>query len=172
MATSPELSGMAAAEENAFAPVRRTIRVRANAARAFKVFTDGIDSWWPRSHHIGSSPMTRVILEGRVGGRCYSVQEDGSECEWAQITAWEPPSRFAMVWLINGDWIFEPDAGKCSEVEVTFTPERDGSTLVVLEHRGFERMVSGGDKMRAGVGSEGGWNGLLVLFQTVAEKED
>ncbi len=170
MATSQEFSEMNAAGESATAPVRKSIRVRANAARAFRVFTDGFDSWWPRTHHIGSSPMVKTILEGHVGGRCYSKQEDGNECDWAQITAWEPPARFVMAWLINGDWKYEPDASKCSEVEVIFTPQRDGSTLVELEHRGFERMVSGGDTMRAMVNREGGWGGLLALFQAEAER--
>ena len=60
------------------APVRRSIHGRASQARAFKVFTEGFDTWWPRSHHIGSSPMTKAIVECRLGGRCYSEQADGT----------------------------------------------------------------------------------------------
>ena len=67
-------------------PVRKSIRVQANAARAFKVFTEGIDSWWPKTHHIGKSPMLRAVLESCVGGRCYSEQADGTECDWGRIT--------------------------------------------------------------------------------------
>jgi Activator of Hsp90 ATPase homolog 1-like protein len=156
----------------AFAPVRKSIRVRANVARAFKVFTEGFDSWWPRTHHIGSSPMTKAILECRVGGRCYSEQQDGTECQWGQILVWEPPLRFVMAWQINGEWKFEPDPAKCSEVEVKFISQPDGSTLVELEHRGFERMSTGGEAMRAGVSREGGWSGLMELFRTAAEKTE
>ena len=54
--------------------VRKTITVKASAERAFRVFTEGIDTWWPKTHHIGSSPMTKAVLEGRSGGRCYSEQ--------------------------------------------------------------------------------------------------
>jgi len=75
------------------APVRRSVVVRASAERAFSIFTDDFDSWWPRSHHIGSSPMKKALIEGRVGGRCYSQQEDGTDCPWGQILVWEPPSR-------------------------------------------------------------------------------
>ena len=56
--------------------VRRSVRVRANVERAFRVYTAELDSWWPKTHHIGSSPMTRAVMEGHVGGRCYSEQAD------------------------------------------------------------------------------------------------
>ena len=154
-------------------PVRKSIRVQANAARAFKVFTEGLDSWWPKTHHIGKSPMTRAVMESGVGGRCYGEQADGTQCDWGRITVWDPPQRFVMAWLIKlegEEWLPEPDASVCSEVEVVFTPQPDGSTLVELEHRGFERMTAGGAMMRASVNLEGGWGGLMVRFQTEAEK--
>ena len=49
-------------------PVRKSVRVKAGVERAFRVFTEGMDSWWPRTHHIGSSPMKRVVVGGRAGG--------------------------------------------------------------------------------------------------------
>ena len=159
-------------KDAAMEPVRKSIRVRANAARAFRVFTEELDSWWPRTHHIGKSPMTRGVMEGRKGGRCYSEQADGTECDWGRITEWEPPRRFVMAWLIQlkgEEWLPEPDASACSEVEVIFTPQADGSTVVDLEHRAFERMIAGGAMMRASVNQEGGWNGLMQLYKTQAE---
>lgn len=62
-------------------PVRKSVTVKATAERAFRVFTEELDSWWPRSHHIGNSPMTKAIVESHAGGRCYSKQTDGSECD-------------------------------------------------------------------------------------------
>ncbi len=59
---SQETTGPMVGEE--LEPVRKTIRVRADAARAFRVFTEEMDSWWPRTHHIGSSPMRRVVVKG------------------------------------------------------------------------------------------------------------
>lgn len=151
--------------------VRKNVRVRASAARTFKVFTEGLDSWWPKTHHIGSSPMTRGVMEGFVGGRCYSEQADGTECQWGQIVAWEPPTRFVMAWQITPDWKFEPDLAKCSEVEVKFTPSADGTTWVELEHRCFERQGEGGNEMRKQVDSPGGWGQLMELFRAKAEEE-
>jgi len=152
------------------APVRKCITVKASAKRAFEVFTTGFDSWWPRSHHIGKAPLKRAILEGRVGGRCYSEQTDGTECDWGEILQWEPPKRFLMAWKITSQWQYEPDLAKSSEVEVRFTPQADGSTRVDLEHRNFARMGAGWESMREMVNSEGGWGGTLQLFAAEAEK--
>jgi len=137
METVQETIGRSASEAAAPPPVRKSVRVRASAARAFKVFTEGIDTWWPKTHHIGNSPMTKAMIEGWVGGRAYS----------------------------------EPDVTQCSEVEVRFTPATDGTTLVELEHRNFERQGAGGASMRNQVDQPGGWGGLMELFRAEAEKE-
>jgi uncharacterized protein YndB with AHSA1/START domain len=144
--------------------VRRSVTVAASPAQAFEVFTADFDSWWPRSHHIGKSPMTRAIIEGRVGGRCYSQQEDGVDCPWGQVLVWEPPRRIVIAWQITHEWGFEPDLARSSEVEVRFTDAGDGRTRIDLEHRHFERMGPTGDTMRTAVGATGGWGTLLELF--------
>jgi uncharacterized protein YndB with AHSA1/START domain len=145
-------------------PVRKAVTVQADAARAFRVFTEGFDTWWPRSHHIGKSPMTKGILEGRVGGRCYSEQQDGTECDWGSILVWEPPHRLVIAWKITSEWGYEPDLAKSSEVEIIFRQQGDGATLVELEHRHLERHGAGAASMRTGIDSEGGWGMLLRLF--------
>lgn len=152
-------------------PVRTSITVKATPRRAFQVFTEGFDTWWPRDHHIGKVPMKRAIIEGRVGGRCYSEQVDGTDCPWGSILVWEPPHRFVMAWQISGEWQYEPDLAKSSEVEVRFTAEGEGFTRIDLEHRNFERLGSGAEKMRTAVGSPNGWGGLLKLFAGRVETE-
>jgi Activator of Hsp90 ATPase homolog 1-like protein len=151
-------------------PVRHTVVVKASLERAFRVFTEEFDSWWPRSHHIGKSPMKRAIIEGRAGGRCYTEQVDGTDCDWGTVLVWEPPRRFVMAWQVTHEWGYEPDIAKSSEVEVRFTPESDGRTRVDLEHRNFERHGAGGEILRASVDSTGGWGELLKLFATQTEK--
>ena len=152
--------------------VRKSITVKASAERAFQVFTAGFDTWWPRSHHIGSAPMKKAIIEGFAGGRCYSEQTDGTDCPWGQVLLWEPPHRFVMAWQINAQWKYEPDVAKCSEVEIRFTPESDGSTRVDLEHRYFQRHGAGGDTIRTAVDSPNGWGDLLTLYTARAEQID
>jgi uncharacterized protein YndB with AHSA1/START domain len=160
---------MTATQDMIEVPVRKSITVNATPERAFEVFTEDFDSWWPRSHHIGKSPMTKAIIEGKKGGRCYAEQEDGGESDWGSVLLWDPPRRFVIAWLISGNWQFEPDAAKASEVEIRFTPETGGRTRVDLEHRHFERMTSGAAEMRAGVGAEGGWGTLLEAFAARVE---
>jgi uncharacterized protein YndB with AHSA1/START domain len=150
--------------------VKKSITVTASVEHAFEVFTAGYDTWWPRTHHIGKSPMKEAIIETRVGGRCYTKQVDGTECDWGRILEWDPPHRVVLAWQITHAWGYEPDLAKSSEVEIRFTPEADGTTRVDLEHRHFERMGTGGPTMRVAVDSPGGWGSLLDLFKARAEE--
>jgi uncharacterized protein YndB with AHSA1/START domain len=101
--------------------VQRTVTVEANPGRAFDVFTAGIDTWWPKSHHIGAAPMKESKIECRVGGRCYTEHEDGASVDWGKVLVWEPPHRLVLAWQVTHQWGYEPDLAKASEVEVRFT---------------------------------------------------
>lgn len=151
-------------------PVRKTITVKATPEHAFRVFTEGVDSWWPRQHHIGTAEMKKNIIEGRTGGRCYSEQTDGTEAPWGSVLVWDPPKRVLLAWQITPQWKFEPDLSKASEVEVSFTPESGGHTRVDLNHQYWERHGENAETMRTAVGGDGGWGGLLRLFTEAAEK--
>jgi uncharacterized protein YndB with AHSA1/START domain len=150
--------------QTADVPVRKSITVKASPEHAFAVFTDDMDSWWPRDHHIGKSPMKRVIVEGKVGGRCYTQQMDGTDCDWGSVLTWDPPRRFVMAWRITTKWEYETDLWKSSEVEVSFTPLADGSTRVDLEHRHLARHGAGFEGMRGAVDSANGWTGTMARF--------
>ena len=152
----------------AIAPVRKTITVNVSQARAFEVYTAGIDRWWPKSHHIGAAPLKRSTIEPRVGGRWVSLHEDGSETVTGIVKVWEPPSRLVHSWDINAQWKCDPAVA--SEVEVRFVAEGPARTRVELEHRGFERLgAEDGEKMRGAVGGDGGWTSILELFRKESE---
>jgi uncharacterized protein YndB with AHSA1/START domain len=150
--------------------VRKTVVINASVEHAFNVFTAGHDSWWPRTHHIGQVPMQHGVIETREGGRCYSIQTDGSECDWGRVLVWDPPRRLVLAWQITPEWAYEPDLAKASEVDVRFTPEPGGRTRVDLEHRHFERHGAGGVSTRTAVDGSGGWSSLLDLFKARAEQ--
>jgi uncharacterized protein YndB with AHSA1/START domain len=155
-------------EEESKMSVRKSVTVQASVEHAFKVFTDGFDSWWPRTHHIGKQPLQKAVIEPRAGGRCYSREADGTECPWGQVLVWEPPRRLVIAWQIDPNWQYESDLTRASEVEVLFTAEAGGTTRVDLEHRHFERHGEGAEKVRAGVDSPNGWGSLLQRFVTAA----
>lgn len=147
-------------------PVRKSVRVNTSREHAFEVFTSALDTWWPRHVKIGQSPMKRMVLEPKAGGRWYEVGEDGAEVDSGVVLEWEPPARLLVGWRINAQW--KPDVTVESLVEVQFTAVEPGVTLVELEHRAFEALgAEGGASMRRAV--DGGWAGLLEGFAAVAE---
>ena len=151
------------------APVRRSVFVKAPPERAFRVFTEGFASWWPKSHSVIDADQEAAYIEPEVGGRWYERGVDGAECDWGRVLAYEPPGRLVLSWLLNHEFEPDPDPSNASEVEITFTREGDG-TRVELEHRGFERRGEGGGAQVAeSVAGEGGWSGLLVAYAEAAQ---
>ena len=148
------------------APVRKSIRVNAEPARAFEVFTAGLGRWWPRDKGIGKLPMKSAVMETRLGGRWYELADDGTQTNVGRIIVWEPPQRFVITWDINSKW--KPDTTISSEVEVKFIPDGINGTRVELEHRKFEQMgAEQGETMREHVDS--GWPGMLERFKAEIE---
>jgi uncharacterized protein YndB with AHSA1/START domain len=148
-------------------PVRKQVVVATSQERAFRVFTEDIDRWWPREHHIGESPLQRAVLEPRAGGRWYAVCEDGSECDTGKVLTWEPPRRLVLAWQITSQWKYDPTF--LTEVEVRFIADGPKKTRVELEHRNLERYGEGALELRKGIDAPEGWGRTLETFARVAE---
>lgn len=142
------------------APVRKRIRVNASPARAFEVFTQNMKHWWPARQSINHSPIADIILEPKIGGRWLERGEDGSECLWGQVLAWEPPLRLVLTWQINATWQFDPDL--VTEVEVRFSVDGTG-TVVELEHR-LDGYGPAAEQMRQVFDGPTAWEGTLARF--------
>jgi len=152
--------------DKAVTSVRSSVVVDAPIERAFSVFTKDMANWWPPEHHILEAKRADIVFEPRQGGNIYDRGEDGSECRWARVLAYEPPHRVVFSWDISLQWALEPDPAKTSEVEVRFISEAPGRTRVELEHRAIERHGEGWEQMRDAVGSAEGWNNGLRAFAT------
>jgi uncharacterized protein YndB with AHSA1/START domain len=147
---------------------RASVMVEAPQEYAFAVFTEGIDSWWPREHTIGEAELKEMVLEPRVGGRAYGIGVDGSESDWGRVLAFDRPNRIVVSWDITLQWKRERNTAKTSEFEVRFIPDGPDRTRVELEHRHLERHGDGWEAMRDAVGSPNGWQGGLELFAAAA----
>lgn len=148
-------------------PVRRHVVVRASQAAAFEMFTNGIDRWWPRSHHIGGAELAEVILEPREGGLWYARHADGSQSKTGYVMEWEPPARVVLAWQIDANWQYDPSL--VTPVELRFTAEAPDRTRVDLEHRELARFGPQAEKMRATFEGPGAWEGLLHAFAVAAD---
>ncbi len=149
--------------------VSTSIVVEAPPEKAFSVFTDDMASWWPPEHHLLQAPLARMVFEPRAGGDVYDVGEDGSQCRWARVLAYDPPRRVVFTWDISPQWQIETDPARTSEVEVRFVPDGELRTWVELEHRHLDRHGEGWEGVRDAVRSSGGWNlGLGRLSDRLA----
>jgi uncharacterized protein YndB with AHSA1/START domain len=137
--------------------VRHSIVVKAPVEIAFSVFTDGFDGFKPREHNLLGVDIAETVFETRVGGHIYDRGVDGSECRWARVLVFEPPSRVVFSWDISPMWQVETDPDRTSEVEVRFIAETPDRTRVELEHRNLDRHGDGWEGLREGVASPDGW---------------
>lgn len=142
------------------APVVRSVTVPLDPEGAFRLYTEGVGTWWllPK-YSVALAEAETCWLETREGGRFMERARDGREFEWGRILTWEPPTRLVHSWYPGGT----PE--KSTEVEVRFEPEGDG-TLVTLEHRGWERLGDTAAGVRSGY--ESGWVEVLGAFEEAA----
>jgi uncharacterized protein YndB with AHSA1/START domain len=146
------------------AVVQRSVVVNGTPEQAFEVFTRRFDAIKPREHNMLGCPIVETVLEPYVGGRILDRGEDGSECAWARVLAYEPPNRLVFSWDIGPTWQLEADTGNSSEVEVRFVSEGLDRTRVELEHRYLDRHGAGWESLRDGVADEQGWPLYLERF--------
>src|SRR5580692_4503100 len=109
------------------ATVRKQIVVDAPIERAFSVFTGQFGDFKPPEHNLLGAPIAETVFEPRVGGGIVDRAEDGSECRWARILAFEPPDRVVFSWDISPRWTIETDEAQTSEVEVRFSATGEAS---------------------------------------------
>lgn len=147
--------------------VCKELVINASQSRAFQAFTEQIDHWWPKAHHIGKSEMKRAVLEAKVGGRWYEIGVDGSQCDWGKVLVWDPPHKLILAWQITAEWRY--DANFLTEVEVNFIEQGPKHTRLTLEHRNIEKFGTKAEEIWSAFDSEGGWTGILKALANLVE---
>lgn len=157
-------------ESSDAAVVRHHVVVPGSPERAFAAFTGRFDAIKPREHNLLGSPIVSTTFEPRVGGHIVDRAEDGSECRWARVLAYDPPDRVVFSWDIGPTWQLEDQPENASEVEVRFISEGQDRTRVELEHRHLDRHGPGWPHLRAGVDDEQGWPLYLARYATLLQQ--
>jgi uncharacterized protein YndB with AHSA1/START domain len=131
-------------------PIVKEVVVAVGPAAAFAAFTAEVRRWWPvATHSVGGEAGLGLRLD-ELG--FVETLADGTQCEWGEVLAWEPPHRLLLTWHPGSP------ADPHTQVEVTFTAARDG-TLVRLVHSGWEALPVA---RRAGRHEyESGWDAVL-----------
>jgi uncharacterized protein YndB with AHSA1/START domain len=142
-------------------PIRLVVELDCPAEHAFEIWTARIGTLWPVDHTASGQPGLAVTLEGRPGGRIFERTPAGTEHDWGEVLAWEPPARLVYSWHLRRD---RADA---TEVEIRFVPVERSRTRVEIEHRAWERLGAEGEAGRDR--NRGGWSTLLPHYREAAE---
>lgn len=126
---------------------------------AFRLWTEALGTWWPADHTVSGDPAA-VVLEGHRGGRVFERDLDGTEHDWGRVTVWEPPYRLGYTWHLGGG----PD--DATDVEIGFVGGDDDTTVVMIEHRGWERLGERADAWKDR--NRAGWDSLLPYLAEAA----
>lgn len=140
-------------------PIRLQTTVRQPRADAFRLFTEGIGSWWPlrEGFSYGGAQAFEVRLEPVAGGRFYERYLDGREFEVGRVLICQPPERIVFSW--RAGW------SAPTEVEVRFFALGQ-LTRVEVEHRGWERLAASERDQRNAFNN--GWPSVLSRFTSAA----
>jgi uncharacterized protein YndB with AHSA1/START domain len=144
--------------------VRRQIVVQVPVDQAFRSFIERFGDFKPREHNLLGVPIAATVFDPKVGGHITDRGADGSECAWATVRVYEPPTRVVFSWNISPRWRIEPDPDHTSEVEVQFIAESPQRTRVELEHRHLDRHGDGWQSVRDGVADDHGWSLYLDRY--------
>jgi uncharacterized protein YndB with AHSA1/START domain len=119
-------------------PVRKSVTISVGPPRAFELFTRDIGQWWPlATHSVGLERATGIEFGAAVGDQLVETLADGRKEIWGTVLRSEPPHRIAFSWHPGRP------KGEVTHVEVTFTPDSAGGTIVELVHSGWERWEDG-----------------------------
>ena len=142
-------------------PIRMSVEVPLSQDRAFALFTERIETWWPLDvHAVRKEEVATCFVEPFAGGRMGERSRTGDEYVWADILVLERPHRLVVSW--------HPNDSPATELEITFTPS-DRGTLVELEHRNWEAFAELALQARTEYGR--GWPLVIAeRFAVAAEK--
>jgi uncharacterized protein YndB with AHSA1/START domain len=145
-------------------------KVAGTPERAFAVFVDEIDRWWPRDLTWGKDNLAAIGIEPKMGGKCFECTTDGAISVWGTVLSIQRPAHIVIAWQVKADRSAEPDERTASRVDVRFVAvEGQPTTDVVVVHRDFPRHGDGWEAYRTKMASNEGWPRLISLYAKAVE---
>lgn len=144
--------------------IKKEFTVAATQETAFKIFTEKMSLWWPRTHHIGDVEMTEIVVEPRVNCRWYSKHVDGSEADNGYVITYQPYNLLVLAWQINAD--FKCDPTLVTEVVTEFIAEGPEVTRIKFEHKNLDKLGNS----KAVESMNEGWSMILDLYKKQLEQ--
>ena len=135
----------------------KTVAVTAPPERAFAVFVDDVDAWWPLDGFSVGGASSSVAFERGPEGHATRLVESlaaGGTADWGAVTRWDPPRAVAFTWHPG------ERADAATRVEVTFSPSDRSSHAECVSMTS----VPSPDGERARATYDTGWELVLAPF--------
>lgn len=145
-------------------PIKQNLTVSISADQAFKVFTQELNSWWPKEFTWAGDALKKIAIEPRENGRCFEQGPHGFECDWGRVLEWDPPHRIVFTWQIDPDRAPQPNPEKASEIEVVFEGG-NVKTEITFIHRNFEKHGEHAETYKEAMSSPKGWPYILNNYK-------
>ncbi len=141
-------------------PIIKTIEVPCSQEKAFGIFVNEINSWWPLSTYSVAAKAGEVAkslrMEPELGGKIVETSEDDTEYLWGTVKSYDPYDSFSM------DWHPGKPAESASLVEVRFTALGNERTRVELTESNWEAAAAGDKVGKVRASHRPGW---ILIFE-------
>ena len=138
------------------APLQRSIEVECGQHRAFEIFIERMESWWPLAKYsvsaMGGKKSKELRVEAKAGGKITEITADGREYLWGIIRVIDAPRFLSMEFHIP---LPDETVEDRSLVEVTFTVLSAHRTRVDLKQSNWEAFGKRAEMLQGGYGK--GW---------------
>ncbi len=140
-------------------PLVVSFKVATSADRAFDLWANRTELWWPKGHTMSGDEDVEIVFEAQPGGRIFERTAAGAEHEWGEVLTWEPPGRLRYLWHVFFD------RSEATTVQVDFAPRGAAETEVTITQTGFEALGAAGEERRKR--THNAWAALTGLYREV-----
>jgi len=132
--------------------------------RAFAVFVDELERWWPREFTLGRECVDKLGIQPRYGGRFFEMLKDGTRTTFGTVLAFERPSHVVFSWQMRADRAPEASEGTSSRVDVRFVDREPGTSEILVVHRDFFRHGEDFEAYRNQMAGKKGWPAIIEAY--------